>query len=95
METGFPKYTQTTLLGFLTALVAGGVTMGGCGRSGLRIDGCILPKRCSGTLLCQCLLLRAQLCFRALGNCSNVAAAWDWEKVMAPGCESWLALCPP
>lgn len=76
METGFPKYTRSTPLGFLTALVAGDATMGGCGRSGLRADGCILPNRCSVMLLCQCLLLRAQLCFRAALALQGIAPKW-------------------
>lgn len=29
------------------------------------------------------------------GHRSEVAVTWDQEKMMAPGCESWLALCPP
>lgn len=34
-------------------------------------------------------------CPGSAGHRSEVAVTWDQEKLMAPGCESWLALCPP
>lgn len=81
---GVPKIHSVHPLRLPHSTGGWGCHHGGCGRSALRIDGCILPNGCSVMLLCQCQSLWVQLFQGCPGTAGHHSKEpWDQEKVMA------------